>query len=100
MKRKNLLIFLLCAMPFSAIFAMEGLEIVEKIPSGRMERAKLPSEITSAGFPGRSDNTTEASLRGRPEALPDPGREPIGGGLGLLMLCAGTYLFNSKKNKK
>jgi len=100
-QKKCLLLLLMFAMTFTA-FAWNGTTKSERF-SGRMERAQLPSSMTASGMYGRTDeatsNTDEGSLRGGPPDNP-PEPLPIGGGLGLLTLCAGAYLFNSNKNKK
>jgi len=100
MRKRNYLLLLLCAMSFTT-FASEYFEKNEKLSSSPMERAVLPSEMTSANFTSRLNQSTDASLRGTPPGLPpEPGKGPIGGGLLTLTLCAGIYLFNSKKNRK
>ena len=103
MKQKKCLLLLLMSAMSLTIFAWNGPTKTERF-AGRMERAQLPSTMTSAAMTGRVDNATDysteqGSLRGGPPGNPaEP--EPVGSGLALLTLCAGAYLFNSKKNKK
>ena len=91
---KKIQISLLFLMLLGATFMAKGYD----------EKLILPSEVTFASFSDvnlldDSDNT-EGSLRGTPPDLPDPGKDPIGSGLGLLTLCAGVYLLSSKRNRK
>ncbi|MDR1683639.1 MAG: hypothetical protein LBS25_09710 [Candidatus Symbiothrix sp.] len=93
---KNILLFFLCIGSFATI----GAKPERHAPSGRFERATLPSESTAADMTGRTNESATAggSLRGAGNDLPEPG--PIGGGLGIVMLCSGAYLLNIKKNRK
>ena len=104
MEMKNLLLFfLLCALPLK-IAAAEKIGSLAKLPS-TVELAVLPSEVTATFLGDESVEGGESismggTLRDIP-VLPDPGKEaPIGSGLGLLTLCAGAYLLNSKKRNK
>lgn len=94
--RKLVLILFLCSGVFSTTMALNRTELP------RFERTKLPSQTTAVEITGKINNSedTTGALRGA-GTLPDPGVSgPIGGGLEIVMLCAGVYLFNLKKNRK
>ena len=69
-QEKCLFLLLMCAMTFTA-FAWDGLTKAESF-SGRMERAPLPSTMTSSGIVGRADNAIDNSMESAVRGNPPP----------------------------